>query len=247
MRLTDEVAATLKYYVYAYIDPRNGETFYIGKGKDDRLFQHLDEQTDSEKVTRIADIRSEGHEPQIDILRYGLTDPEAVLVEATVIDLIGLNNLTNKQSGHHSKSYGRISSKVLIQMLSAEHCIIAHRALLVTINKLYRSDISDLELYEATRGFWTVGAQRNSVDFVMAVYQGIVLEVYRVDQWYPAGTLEYQSRDAEPYKGSGRWEFSGEVAHDVRDEYVGYSVGKGGQNPVRYPITRPIRVNDVKE
>ncbi|MGI9440198.1 MAG: hypothetical protein ACR2OT_04365, partial [Parvibaculales bacterium] len=35
-----EVAKQLGYYVYRLIDPRNGETFYVGKGKNDRVFEH---------------------------------------------------------------------------------------------------------------------------------------------------------------------------------------------------------------
>ena len=27
-------------YVYRLIDPRNGETFYVGKGKGNRIFSH---------------------------------------------------------------------------------------------------------------------------------------------------------------------------------------------------------------
>lgn len=36
-----EVIKELDYYVYRLIDPRNGETFYVGKGKDNRIFEHL--------------------------------------------------------------------------------------------------------------------------------------------------------------------------------------------------------------
>ena len=35
-----EVAERLQYYVYRLIDPRNGETFYVGKGKGNRVFAH---------------------------------------------------------------------------------------------------------------------------------------------------------------------------------------------------------------
>lgn len=39
-----DVARKLKTYVYRLIDPRNGETFYVGKGRGDRVFSHIREQ-----------------------------------------------------------------------------------------------------------------------------------------------------------------------------------------------------------
>ena len=36
-----ELAAKVDYYVYRLIDPRNGQTFYVGKGKNDSRYQHL--------------------------------------------------------------------------------------------------------------------------------------------------------------------------------------------------------------
>ena len=38
---SDEVCKEIKYYVYRLVDPRNGETFYVGKGKDNRVFAHV--------------------------------------------------------------------------------------------------------------------------------------------------------------------------------------------------------------
>ena len=38
---SSEVCKALAYYVYRLIDPRNGETFYVGKGKDNRVFEHV--------------------------------------------------------------------------------------------------------------------------------------------------------------------------------------------------------------
>lgn len=110
---------------------------------------------------------------------------------------------------------------------------IRHRAIIFKINKLYRSNMSSQELYETTRGVWRVSIERAmDAELAMAVYQGVVIEVYRINNWYPAGTLKYQYRDDtyEPiYKD--RWEFDGEIAEDLRDEYVGKTVETG-----RYPV-----------
>ena len=36
-----EVIDKIQWYVYRLIDPRNGETFYVGKGKGNRIFAHI--------------------------------------------------------------------------------------------------------------------------------------------------------------------------------------------------------------
>lgn len=36
-----EVCEELEYYVYRLVDPRNGQTFYVGKGKNNRVFAHF--------------------------------------------------------------------------------------------------------------------------------------------------------------------------------------------------------------
>lgn len=234
MKVTPEVAALLKSYVYVYTDPRSGQPFYIGKGQGNRVFAHLDDTAETEKTALIAAIRESGLEPRIDILRYGLSDTEASLVEAAAIDLVGLARLTNRVAGHHATSLGRIGSQELIAMLTAKPVEVRHKALLITINKLYRSDMTAEELYEVTRGVWKIGPKRAQAEYAIAVYQGIAREVYRIRAWHPAGTLPYRFRGPEDIQRPDRWEFEGEVAADVRDAYVGNFVGKGGQNPIRY-------------
>jgi hypothetical protein len=234
MAFDNEVIGSLKSYVYLYIDPRDGRPFYIGKGVGNRLFAHLDDTAESAKVAKIAEIRAAGLSPDIEILRYGLTDAEAALVEASCIELVGLDNLTNKVRGIHSQSFGRISLPDLRTMLSAKPVTVDVKAVLITINRLYSSKMSPLELYEATRGIWKLGERCRGAEYAMAIYQGIVREVYRIEAWHDAGTLEYQTRDATEFLGSGRKEFSGVVASDIRERFVGGFVGKGGQNPIRY-------------
>lgn len=54
------------FYVYVYIDPRNYEEFYYGKGKGSRKEAHLkfdeDSDNDSEKTKIIREIKKEGLE-----------------------------------------------------------------------------------------------------------------------------------------------------------------------------------------
>ena len=37
----EEWETKIMYYVYCYIDPRNDQPFYVGKGKQDRAFTHI--------------------------------------------------------------------------------------------------------------------------------------------------------------------------------------------------------------
>jgi hypothetical protein len=118
------------------------------------------------------------------------------------------------------------------------------KAILITINQLYSSDLTARELLEATRGIWVVDPERaGRAELAMAVYQGVVKEVYRIRGWYRAGTLGYRTRDTRGFRRSGRWEFDGDVAPDVRGLYVGKSIrrhqGKSRQNPIRYVNVQP--------
>ena len=171
MKVPVEVGDALASYVYVYIDPRTHLPFYVGKGKGNRLFSHLDDQTESEKVRHIAELRAAGCEPEIHVLRYGLSDAEAALVEAAAIDLIGRPPLTNIVAGHHAQSFGRVTSQEVIAMLTATPVVVREPAILITINRLYRSGMNAQELYEATRGFWVVGPRREKAELALAVYQ----------------------------------------------------------------------------
>jgi hypothetical protein len=91
-----------KFYVYEIIDPRNGETFYVGKGKGDRLKRHLTPsylKLNHPKSERIREIVDEGFDPLFVKVEEGLDEYEAFRLEKRTIDKIGLENLTNKVCG----------------------------------------------------------------------------------------------------------------------------------------------------
>jgi len=119
-------------------------------------------------------------------------------------------------------------------MPNLEPVSVEHQAILITINQLYRTGMSNEELYEATRGVWRIGPRRNEAEYAMAVYQGIIREVYKIESWHPAGTYTYNTRPQKDVNVAGRWEFVGSIAYDIRDYYVGHFVGMGGQNPIKY-------------
>ncbi len=95
---------TATYYVYVYIDPRNFEEFYYGKGKGSRKITHLYDNSDTEKVKRIKAITKEGLEPIIKVIATGLTENEALLIEKTLLWKLG-RSLTNVSSGHFAEKF----------------------------------------------------------------------------------------------------------------------------------------------
>lgn len=92
------------YYVYVYIDPRNFEEFYYGKGKGNRKDAHLSDESDSDKARRIAEIKKVGLKPIIRVIVKDLTEKEAFLIEKTLIWKLG-KTLTNKSTGHFADKF----------------------------------------------------------------------------------------------------------------------------------------------
>lgn len=91
-------------YVYVYIDPRNFEEFYFGKGCGSRKDAHLSDTSDSEKAKRIAAIKAAGLQPIIRVIACDLSDHDALLVEKTLLWKLG-RHLTNISSGHYAENF----------------------------------------------------------------------------------------------------------------------------------------------
>ena len=93
------------YYVYALVDPRNEEVFYVGKGKGSRISQHVKDVrrgriVNGEKCLRISRILDDGYSVREEILIDGLTEPKAYRIERGVIrGMRYLGTLTNISSG----------------------------------------------------------------------------------------------------------------------------------------------------
>ena len=128
------VIEKLNYYVYLLIDPITEEKFYVGKGNGNRIFAHLNNSLsnpkETDKIKQIRQINKTGHEVRHIILRHGLTEKEALEVEAAAIDLLGLAKLTNIVSGHDSTERGWMSAEDAIMELRAEKIYIVEPSIL---------------------------------------------------------------------------------------------------------------------
>jgi serine/threonine protein kinase len=116
----------------------------------------------------------------------------------------------------------------------------------ININRQYPRAAGDpKELYQVTRSMWRLNIERaNRARYAFAVYQGVIKEVYEVEQWMPATEATRRFwRERENLQGEdfgethdGRSEFIGEVApQEIRKKYVGKKLpGRPSQNPIRY-------------
>lgn len=242
----------LAFYVYVYSDPRTDLPFYIGKGKGNRAFSHLEDRSETEKTLRIREIRSAGFDPRIEILAFGLDEESAYKVEAAAIDLIGRKQLTNRVLGHGARKYGRMSVETVHAKLSARPVgAFEHNCILIRIGASVEaarkrlahrfdgaSDESVMALYDATRAAWAINPDKaRDYPYVLAVQDGIVREVYRVAAWFPAGTTH--ELDQSRVHPATRFEFVGRIAEaSIRDRYrfrsVAHIFAAGDQNPIRY-------------
>ena len=219
------VLSEIGYYIYALCEI-NGEDripFYIGKGKHDRCLQHLDIDEDDARSKKIKSFIKEDRFG-IDIIRHGIkTDKQAKLIEATCIDLLGVGNLTNKVRGS-GVDMGRVSLEEIYSLRSGKTIKIKpkHAGIAFLLNSTYKSGMSDLALFEATRGVWRNPRRDESIKYAYATYGGLIKEVYEIHSWVPAGTQQYFERQFTDKDIANRWEFIGKKAsQEVRDLYIG--------------------------
>jgi uncharacterized protein len=232
-----DVSGKLGCYVYRLIDPRNGETFYVGKGKGNRVFAHIRTEQSLEgdeldnKIKRIREIRLAGLEVAHVIHRHGMDDETAAEVEAALID--AYPGLTNVAGGTHSTDFGPMHALEIIRRYAAEPAVFRHKTLLISVNR----SAQETNLYDATRYAWKISRTRaGQAEVVLAVVQGLIQEAFVADEWLPATSASFPGREDVP----GRLGFVGRTApEEIRQLYVGKRVPdeyrkRGAANPIKY-------------
>ena len=237
-----EVVDKLKTYVYRLIDPRNGETFYVGKGKGNRVFAHIEaklgDDDPNNKLRRIRQIRLAGFEVAHVIHRHGMDDKTAYEVEAALMD--AYPGLTNIAGGHGNTEYGVMHAEEIIRRYTAEPAEFHHRAMLISVNR----SAAENSLYEATRFAWKVNVKRaERAEVILATLQGMIVGAFVASAWLPADAGYFPGREDIP----GRLGFVGEEAPiELASLYVGKRVPddyrkRGSANPVKYHVPVAVR------
>lgn len=232
------VIENLKNYVYIYSDPLTEKIFYVGKGKGNRVFDHLKDKKECEKVTYLNDLLNKGLIPKIEILIHGIEDDSVLRIESAIIDLLGISNLTNKQVGFKSAEFGRMTIQQIVSSYSKQKIDIEEPSILIRINQEFRYSMTEMELYDFTRGYWKINTNRaQNAKYAFAVYNGIIQEVYAIKIWLKAGESMNIRGKAEDI--DDRVEFIGNIAEEeIRQKYKFKSVEsyfrKGNANPIMY-------------
>jgi hypothetical protein len=181
-----EVTKQIGFYVYRLIDPRNGNTFYVGKGKGNRVFAHMkgalklagDEDDISVKIDTIKAIIKEGLEVIHVIHRHGLDENTAFEVEAALIDAYpGLSNEIN------GRGYGAMNAQQIQKLYGAEIIEeITEKCIIIKV----KQEVVDRcgSVYEAVRAAWKLKkSNAEKADYVFAVVNGLVAGVYKDMVW----------------------------------------------------------------
>lgn len=237
--IPSEVEDKLGYYVYRLVDPRNGATFYVGKGIGSRVLAHINEanacidlDSDSEKEKRIHEIHDNGLEVDIFIHRHGLDEPTAFEVEAALIE--AYPNLTNIAGGHHSSERGLKTLQEIKIQYAADPLVAQHNIVTININKSIELTNS---IYDAVRFAWVASKPNcEKCEYVIALLRGIVVGVFKADEWKVA-TLANFPEFGEPDQLKRIGFVGKEAPKEIVDLYMNKKLlteKKGSQNPIKY-------------
>lgn len=217
-KFSPEACKELNHYVYRLLDPRNGHTFYVGEGKNNRVFAHAEcalknysdvdydpELDDDEnlKYKTIREIKDSGLEVIYIIQKYGLEERDARVVESALIDAYSIERkLTNKIKGFSSSE--PTNAITLQRSFTKEEYVDSltnPKYMIIKVKDYWLNQRKDR--YDTTRSAWKIKLESaQKYPYVLSVTGGIVHEVYKVKEWHycegNSGRIEFTGDVAEP-------------------------------------------------
>lgn len=224
-KFTSDVCKRLEYYVYRLIDPRTGQTFYVGKGKNNRVFAHAydalkdyegennfsDEQDDliSAKIQRIRDIHNAGLEVIMVIHRWGMDEATAYEVESALTDCYA--GLTNEQSGHNSdRGVANVDTiQHVLELKEFDDSEAEPNEYMIIKIKQDVLDSRNGNVYDTARRAWHVVPKKAiKYKYILVSLYGEVIAIYKNATWSKSLTE------------TDRWEFTAIEANRQEDAQV---------------------------
>lgn len=253
----------IKFYVYALADEKD-QIFYVGKGKGNRVFQHVQEvkdlifnknsvlieqpEADDSDVNglglrrqKIADILRSGEEPRMYIIREGLTDDQALLVEASLISVLDWQlqePLTNQVEGHGT-SHSGLKTVDELEATKGEAFNVkdlpdvdgVEEIIAININRRWQEVVQkQSSLLDVSKGIWKVKIKRaKECPYAVIHSNGIVRGVFKIKAWHQSVEKDryyFEPEENEPLVGN---QFRQKNASSI----FGFRAA-GSQNPIRY-------------
>ena len=182
-----------EYYVYALIDPRNSQYFYIGKGKGKRYLSHLKKNKwdfNITKLEKIKDIQKNGYEVKIEILFPNIDEETAFELEKILIYKLGrtilsegiLTNIVpggkwnNKESVLYSDKFNSEFDITKLDLFSQEKFL--------SINKISNFDYLNIKSDQQTLYKYSTDGNLDLIEslncFLLNGFQGDTIELLKV-------------------------------------------------------------------
>jgi len=248
---SEKVKTELGLYVYRLIDPRSGHTFYVGKGRGNRVFQHaqnilaigdlVEDEKDylNSKALRIVEIISSGMEVQHVIHRHKI-ESEQIAYEVEAALLEAYEGLSNIAGGHGNNDRGCAHSSELVRKYEARELVAQDPIISFSCGNAIRERGSALA---ACQFAWKLNRNKiKSRKYALAVDRGFVVDVFEIQEWLEAtpenfpgfsfpidpGELDEMRKLRTGFKGI-------QAPKAILNLYQFTRLpGTGGQNPVRY-------------
>ena len=218
----------LGYYVYGLRYPGTKTYFYIGKGTGNRVFSHVQQKTKhgiTDPKFEILQELSARNGPEVDIIRHGLTEHNALLLESTLIDVLDVKQIANKVRGIDAEQFGLMSVKNIEEQYKGLKFRRTISAVCFKINKRWHKDMSAAELYESIRGDWRLNIERASkAEYGIGLKDGVIRAIYRVNAWHVVSA-----------RTPTRYRFDGTLC-PLMEKYTGYTLLDHPSHAVRGPL-----------